>query len=32
MFYFCIDHVVGKPIINKGLFYTFKFEDSLRGR
>ena len=33
MFNFCIDNVVGKPIINKGLFYFFKFkkEDSSRG-
>ena len=30
MFNFCINNVVGKPIINKGLFYIFKFvkEDS----
>ena len=28
-----INNVVGKPIIDKGLFYTFKFvkEDSSRG-
>ena len=34
MFNFCINNVVGKPNINKGLFYIFKFvkEDSLRGR
>ena len=34
MFNFCIDNVVGKPIINKCLFYTFKFikEDSSIGR
>ena len=34
MFNFRINNVVGKPIINKGLFYIFKFvkEDSLRGR
>ena len=34
MFNICIDNVVGKPIINKGLFYIFKFikEDSSRGR
>ena len=25
MFNFCINNVVGKPIINKGLFYIFKF-------
>ena len=24
MFNFCINNVVGKPIINKGLFYIFK--------
>ena len=34
MFNFSINDVVGKTIINKGLFYIFKFvkEDSLRGR
>ena len=34
MFNFWIDNVVGKPIINKCLFYIFKFikEDSSRGR
>ena len=34
MFNFCINNVVGKTIINKGLFYIFKFfkEDSARGR
>ena len=34
MFNFCINNVVGKPIINKGLFYIFKFikEDSPRRR
>ena len=34
MFNFCIDNVVGKPIINKGLFYIVKFikEDSSRGK
>ena len=34
MFNFGINNVVGKPIINKGLFYIFKFikEDTLRGR
>ena len=34
MFNFSIDNVVGKPIINKGIFfYIFKFikEDSSRG-
>ena len=30
IFHFCINNVVGKPIINKDLFYIFKFikEDS----
>ena len=30
MFNFCVNNVVGKPIIDKGLFYIFKFikEDS----
>ena len=34
MFNFCIDNVVRKLIINKCLFYIFKFikEDSLGGR
>ena len=34
MFNFGIKNVVGKTIINKWLFYIFKFmkEDSLRGR
>ena len=34
MFNFCINNLVGKPIINKGLFYIFKFvkEDRLSGR
>ena len=34
MFTFCVDNVVAKPIINKGLFYIFKFikKDSWRGR
>ena len=34
MFSFCINNIVGKPIINKGLLYIFKFvkEDSLGGR
>ena len=34
MFNFCDNNVVGKPIINKGLFYIFKFikENSSRGR
>ena len=34
MFNFCINNVVRKPIINKCLFYIFKFfkEDSSRGR
>ena len=33
MFNFGINNVVGKPIIDKGLFYIFKFvkEDSTRG-
>ena len=33
-FNFCINDLLGKPIINKGLFYIFKFvkEDSLGGR
>ena len=33
MFNFCIDDIVGKLMINKSLFYIFKFikEDSLRG-
>ena len=33
LFVFGINNVVGKPIIDKGLFYIFKFvkEDSLRG-
>ena len=33
MFNFCINNVAGKPIINKGLFYIFKFvkENSSRG-
>ncbi len=33
MFNFAIHIVVGKPIIDKGLFYIFKFvkEDSSRG-
>ena len=25
MFNFCIDNIVWKPIVNKGLFYIFKF-------
>ena len=34
MFNFCINNVVGKPIIDKGLFYILKFikEDGPRGR
>ena len=30
MLNFCINNIVGKPIINKGMFYIFKFgeEDS----
>ena len=34
IFNFCINNVVGKPVINKGLFYNFKFikEDCSRGR
>ena len=33
LFNFGIINVVGKPIIDKGLFYIFKFvkEDTLRG-
>ena len=33
MFNFCINNVVGEPIINEGLFNIFKFvkEDSSRG-
>ena len=33
MFNFIINNVVGKPIIDKGLFYILKFvkEDSLSG-
>ena len=33
-YYFCINNVVGKPIINKSLFYVSKFvkEDSHKGR
>ena len=34
MFNFYIKNVIGKPIINKDLFYIFKFikENSLSGR